>query len=177
MGGLKMHVDDPSYKAFIAWIQDYARVVGDRYAGVDELPVDNWHASQHVVLVQDAPESWPESVRIQFFIHAWDAQQESWSEEPIAFTQNSLTPRRIVGGPLFLLRAAGSQEDHDWDTEDGQLAPGKYLVKVYIDTRHCLADDPTVLLSEEDYYGQVEIEARWGRGYPQAERVSGDELN
>jgi hypothetical protein len=124
MGGLKMHVDDPSYKAFIAWIQDYARVVGDRYAGVDELPVDNWHASQHVVLLQDAPESWPESLRIQFFIHAWDAQQESWSEEPIAFTQNSLTPRRIVGGPLFLLRAAGSQEDHDWDTEDGQLAPG-----------------------------------------------------
>ena len=23
MGGLKMHVDDQSYKAFIAWIQDY----------------------------------------------------------------------------------------------------------------------------------------------------------
>ena len=30
MGGLKMHRDDHSYKAFIAWIQDYADVVGNR---------------------------------------------------------------------------------------------------------------------------------------------------
>jgi hypothetical protein len=32
MGGLKMHVDDQSYKSFVAWIQDYSRVVGDQYA-------------------------------------------------------------------------------------------------------------------------------------------------
>ena len=37
MGGLKMHKDDQSYKAFVAWLEDYAKVVGNRYAAVEEL--------------------------------------------------------------------------------------------------------------------------------------------
>ena len=41
MGGLKMHVDDQSYKAFVAWLEDYARVVGGTYQSVEELPGDN----------------------------------------------------------------------------------------------------------------------------------------
>ena len=42
MGGLKMHVDDQSYKAFVAWLEDYARIVGGSYQSVEELPRDNW---------------------------------------------------------------------------------------------------------------------------------------
>ncbi len=176
MGGLKMHVDDPSYKAWIAWLRDYSHVVGDRYASVDELPADNWLPTEHVLLLENAPKDWPASVRVQLFIHAWDKRQGTWQVEPTAFTQNSLTPRRMVGGPLFVFRPTDSDKDSDRDAKSASLPPGKYLVKAYVDTRHRLAEDPTLLLPKEDYYGQAQFDARWGKGHPQAQRVSGDAL-
>ena len=108
MGGLKMHVDDPSYKAIVAWIRDYGNVLDDRYESREELPADNWHPSDRVLLLQDAPKEWPEFVRVQLFVHGWDDRQGRFNEKPLAFTQNSLTPRRIVGGPLILFRSGNS---------------------------------------------------------------------
>jgi hypothetical protein len=140
------------------------------------LPADNWYASQHVLLLQDAPKTWPELVRVQLFLHGWDKQQGAWYEEPIAFSQNSLTPRRMVGGPLFLFRAPSAGKEIQWDAESVSLPAGKYLVKAYVDTQHRLAADPTLMLGKDDYYGQVEIDARWGKGFPEAQRISGDVL-
>ena len=62
-GGLKMHVDDPSYKGIVAWIRDYARLTRDEYKNVDELPSDNWYPSQIVLGVKDTPEDWPKLTR------------------------------------------------------------------------------------------------------------------
>jgi hypothetical protein len=107
MGGLKMHVDDQSYKAFVAWIEDYARVVGDQYASVDELPADNWFASKHVLMVTDAPASWTPMIRVQLFVHSWDEESQGWSGEPIAFTQGTVTPVRNVVGALFVFGPGG----------------------------------------------------------------------
>jgi hypothetical protein len=176
MGGLKMHVDDPSYKAFIAWMRDYGNVVGNRYASVDELPADNWYATQHVLLLQDAPKDWPENVRVQLVIYGWDRQRRTWQEAPVAFTQNSLTPRRMVVGSLFSFGTDGTEQNIDGDAQSASLPPGKYLIKAYVDKRRRLADDPTLMLGEEDYYGNAEIEARWGKGFPEAQRFSGDAL-
>ncbi len=35
-----MHMNDQSYKSFVIWIADYSRVVGNRYASVEDLPED-----------------------------------------------------------------------------------------------------------------------------------------
>ena len=64
MGGLKMHPDDQSYKSFVTWMQDYANVVENRYASVDELPADNWYASQMVLKVKAAPADWPRGIPV-----------------------------------------------------------------------------------------------------------------
>ncbi len=109
MGGLKMHPDDQSYKSFIAWIQDYARVVGDRYASVEELPADNWYPSKLVLRVAGAPEEWPIGIPVQLFVYSWNASDQSWESEPIAFTQGTVTPRRMVNGSLFLLASTGPE--------------------------------------------------------------------
>jgi hypothetical protein len=176
MGGLKMHVDDQSYKAFVAWIQDYARVVGGRYTSVADLPADNWHPSKHVVIMKDVPEAWPDRARVQVFIHAWNAERASWGPRPVAFTQGSLTPRRTVVGVLFLFGADDANDGKVVNLSNPELArltPGKYLLKVYIDRNGRLSDDPTALLGEADYFGQAEIQARWREGFPEAETISG----
>ena len=178
LGGMKMHRDDQSYKAFIAWMQDYANVVGNRYASVEELPADNWYPSKLIVKVMSAPEAWRQGTPVQLFVHAWSPQNGSWESEPIAFTQGTVNPRRVILGALFLLARKSSKDaKKDADQEYASLPRGKYLIKAYVDSKHRLAEDPTLLLGKEDFYGQAEIKrARWREGFRQAETVFGKSL-
>jgi hypothetical protein len=176
LGGLKMHVDDQSYKAFIAWIRDYANVVGDKYTSVADLPADNWLPSRHAVILRDVPEAWPDRARVQLFVYAWNAKEAVWEAKPVAFTQGLLNPRRTAAGMLFRfgpVRAAGDQVPKPPPRETAKLTPGKYLIKVYVDRNGRLTDDPTVFLGADEYAGQIEIQAKWGEGFPQAEQLSG----
>ncbi len=172
MGGLKMHKDDFSYKSIIAWIEDYARVVNGEYTSVEDLPQDNWYPSKHVVFLKEAPDSWAQLARVQVFVHPWNASANDWEEEPIAFTQGSVTPRKAVAGTLFLLRSPNYENTLDWSSDDPTLKPGKYLLKTYIDTGNKIATNPTIMLDQSDFAGSIEIQAHWNKGFPKAERHS-----
>lgn len=77
---------------------------------------------------------------------------------------------------LFLfgpVRADADTEPKAVPSENTKLPPGKYLIQVYIDRKGRLTDDPTVFLGEAEFAGQVEIQAKWGEGFPQAEQLSG----
>ena len=174
MGGLKMFVDDQSYKSFLTWIQDYSRVVGDQYASLEDLPPDNWYPTKQVLRLSDAPENWPAMTGVQFFIHAWNRDQASWEAQPSAFTQALVTPRHMVNGTLFLL--APKDKAKPLDPLNATLPPGKYLVKTYVDLQHRLAGDPTLLLGDGDFVGQAEIQAQWREGFQQAETLSATRL-
>ena len=174
VGGLKMFVDDQSYKSFLAWIEDYARVVGDKYATDDDLPPDNWYPTRHVLRLSDAPEGWPVSTGVQLFVHAWNADKSRFEPEPIAFTQGTVTPKRMVNGGLFLLAAKDQAAQRD--PHGVSLPAGKYLIKAYVDLDNRLAEEPAVLLGEREFHGQVEVEARWGEGFKEAQTVSAARL-
>jgi hypothetical protein len=174
MGGLKMFVDDHSYKSFLAWIQDYARVAGDQYASADDLPPDDWYPTRLVMRLSDVPESWPEATGVQLFVHAWNRERSGWDAEPVAFTQGIVTPRRMVNGTLFLL--APKDHANESDPKGAALAPGRYLVKAYLDSQRRLASDPSVLLGKEEFCGQAEIQAQWREGFQQAELLSAERL-
>ena len=174
MGGLKMHRDDPSYKAFIAWLEDYAKVVAGRYQSVQELPQDNWYPPKHVVMIEGVPKEWPNSVRVQLQIHVWNQQRSTWQVEPIAFTQNSLTPKRRLVGTLFLMRPV--DETRVWQLSEETLPPGKYLLKVYIDSEQHLDRQPTAMLTTRSFYGQTIIEGEWTKTFKQARKITGSQL-
>lgn len=173
MGGLKLHKDDQSYKAFVAWLEDYANVVGNRYTSVDDLPADNWVASQRVLRISAAPKSWPVGIPVQLFVYTWDEKGESWQREPLAFTQGTVTPRRMVNGALFVF----GQKSTDPASLEKKLAGGRYLIKAYVDLERRLADDPTLLLGEEDFFGQAELKRpRWREGFRAAASIAGSKL-
>ncbi|MDA0589288.1 MAG: hypothetical protein O2820_14970 [Planctomycetota bacterium] len=177
MGGLKMHRDDQSYKSFVAWIQDYSKVVQGQYKSVEELPADNWFGSQLMVRVLQTPDEWKAGTPVQLFVHAWNAKTESWAPKPIAFTQGTVTPKHMVNGALFLLAPDNRELTKDWSRETAKLPRGRYLVKAFVDSHHKLAKDPTVILGEGDFYGQAEIRsARWREGFRQAETIDGGSL-
>lgn len=173
MGGLKMHADDFSYKSFIAWIEDYARVVGDQYTTEDELPADNWYFTQQMIMMREAPKDWPDLARVQFFVHGWDKAKKDWSTEPIAFTQGTVNARRSVFGTLFLLRSKETEKKVHWESDDPTLAPGEYLIKAYVDKNKVLADNPTAILGKDSFYGQGVLKARWGKLFKNAQKFTG----
>ncbi len=172
MGGLKMHVNDHSYKAFVSWIADYAAVVGDRYLTSDDLPADNWVPTERVLKVLEVPESWGQLSIVQLFVHGKDKATNGWSAQPIAFTQGIVTPRRIVNGPLFLIRSDSGPTETELSESEFPLKPGEYLVKAYVDSKNRMADSPTLLLDETDYVGEAVIDAQWQIGFPKAETIS-----
>ena len=177
MGGLKMHPDDQSYKAFVAWIKDYANVVGDRYVEVEQLPADNWVATTRVLKLSNAPESWAVGTPVQLFVYAWNSESDSWTPEPIAFTQGTVTPRKMVNGALFLLAPRDASRATVVEGDQTVLEGGRYLVKEYVDLKHRLADDPTLLLGADDFVGQAELnKTRWREGFKFAAAISGDKL-
>lgn len=176
LGGLKMHKDDFSYKAFIAWIEDYARVVGGEYTLVADLPADNWHPSKHMVMLRGVPESWPKMAPVQMFVHEWDAGKKGWKEDPVAFTQGLVAPKMNVFGALFLLRSEETEKSAEWTPEDPTLKPGKYLIKTYLDSKGQLAENPAAFLGKDSFEGQLEVRAHWRKGFPEAEKLNGAEL-
>lgn len=174
-GGLKMFVDDQSYKAFMAWIEDYARVVDDHYETARDLPLDNWIPTKYVIRMSDVPANWKETNAVQIFLYGWDPNRSTWNSKPSAFTQGRLTPRRFVNGSLFLFGPASHNSNNE--SEKSLLPAGKYLVKVFVDQQQRLSSDATLLLSSEDFFGQTEIEAQWREGFQLAEIFSADRLS
>lgn len=177
MGGLKMHPDDQSYKSFVTWLQDYSNVVGGRYTAVEDLPADNWFATQYILRLQAAPEALAVGTPMQLFVYSPTSTGSGWQTEPTAFTQGTVTPRKMVNGALFLLAPKGPAAAKNWNPEQAELKRGRYLVKVYADQSGRLKDDPSLLLGEEDFLGQVELpRARWRTGFRNAEVVFGTKL-
>lgn len=172
MGGLKMHPNDHSYKSFLLWLGDYARVTGNEYASVDDLPADNWIGTNRMLRLTNTPADWAAGTIVQLFVHRRSESGDGWADAPIAFTQGTVTPRHIVNGALFLV--AGESTDGALTSPD--LERGTYLIRVYVDSQHRLADAPTSLLTKDDFVGQAELRARWREGFRQAEIISGSQL-
>ncbi|MAG94379.1 MAG: hypothetical protein CMJ48_11605 [Planctomycetaceae bacterium] len=126
--------------------------------------------------MQAAPASWHVGDLVQLFVHEWNAEKNDWHDEPIAFTQGTVTPRRMVNGALFLLGTGDQQRTAAWKKE-ATLPRGRYLVKAFLDSKHKVEKTPAAILSTDDYYGAAEIsKARWREGFKNAEVVSGEVL-
>lgn len=170
-GGLKMHVDDLSYKAFMSWIIDLAQITNGEYRSVEELPADNWVPTNHVIRINAAPADWPALCTVQLFVHAWDATSETFSSHPVAFTQTKVTPRGLAVGTLFLI-VSDKQLQAD-EVESQKLNPGKYEIRAYLDSEQRLQHDATLLLNDRECTASVQVDAQWREGFPQAEAIDG----
>tara|TARA_R110002049_G_scaffold4601_5_gene32184 strand:+ start:257165 stop:258535 length:1371 start_codon:yes stop_codon:yes gene_type:complete len=169
MGGIKMHKDDHSYKAFVAWLSDYADSVSGTYSDPMSLPDDNWFPTEHVIRIKGLPDDWPVLSTVQVFVHRWDSKRSSWSDAPIAFTQCKLTPRRFVNGSLFVL--AGENERDSLNPEQETLEPGKVQLRIYLDHAQKIRGDPTHLLNGQSPDAQAVLEAKFGQGFKDADVI------
>jgi hypothetical protein len=168
-GGIKIVVGDQGYKAIRAWIEDVAAIKKGKYATADALPAKDSGPKQFGtdlwMKLEKTPDAWGDKL-LTVAVFAWDAKASAWEQDPIA------TSDRVVFGKgklwqhtLTLLAPAGSDRAKAWERGKPALPPGKYLVKVFVDTDGKLKKDWKAKPGAEEFAGQVEFRARWAEGY------------
>ncbi len=175
MGGIKMHKDDHSYKAFAAWLSDYARSVTGEYSDPRSLPEDNWFPTEHVIRIKGLPADWPALSTAQVFVHKWDSEHATWDDKPVAFTQCKVTPRKMINGSLFVIAGDGQKDQLDPGGET--LQPGKVQLRIYLDQDETLATEPTRLLNQRSPDATAEIDAKFRKGFKDADIVEGIQVS
>lgn len=175
-GGVKFLVGDQGYKAFRGFLHDYAAVVNDNYSKEAELPKKPnlvQFGTEAWLKIQNTPPAWADKyVAVKLF--AWNAKDGKWDSKPTATTD-----RKVWGGGklwqhnLTLLTAPDSDDAKKWKAGKPILAPGKYLVKVYLDADDKLAKDWKAELSEADFVGQAVVESKWPSGYGNMTMIDG----
>ncbi len=169
-GGQKFVLGDQGYKAFRAFLEDYARTVKDQYPDAASLPkalagparfgTDIW------LKLERTPPAWGDKL-LQVTVYAWDAGKGAWEERPIATSDRTVWGKgRQWQHSLTLLADKGSDRERAWAKADRPALPtGKYLVRVDVDQGDRLGKDWRAELGPEEFAGQVEVESRWPEGY------------
>jgi hypothetical protein len=168
-GGKKFLPGDQGYKAFRAWIEDYAAIKNGTYKKADELPKPMGtlarFGSDIWLKFSDTPPAWGDKL-LQVSVYAWDDANKMWAKEPIAQSDRGVWGQgKQWQHNLTLLAAKDSELAQKWKHEKPVLPAGKYLVKVHVDAGSRLAKDRHATLTDEDYAGQLEFQARWEEGY------------
>ncbi len=168
-GGKKILPGDQGYKAFRAWLEDYAAIVGDKYTKAEELPkpaTDRLQFGSEIWLkLSETPPEWADKL-LAVRVYAWDATKRAWEDEPIAFSDRGVWGGgRLWQHTLTLTAAKDSRRAAAWKTGKPTLPPGKYLVKVDVDFTGKLSRDWKARMGPDDFAGQAEFEARWADGY------------
>jgi hypothetical protein len=167
-GGTKFEVGDQGYKAMRAFLEDYARIMGDGYKDASALPksanVVSFGTEQWIKIANTLP-AWGDKL-LQVNLYAWDAKANAWEKEPIATTDRKVWGQgKLWQHTLTLLAAKDSERARKWKSGKPLLPRGKYLVKVYVDANGALAKDWKAALGDDNYVGQVEVTSGWPEGY------------
>ena len=80
-----------------------------------------------------------------------------------------------MAGALFLLRPQGAERA--WQPEEETLPDGRYLLKVYVDSKQRLKSQPTAMLSESNFYGQTIVLGPWTKTFKDARKIAGNQFS
>jgi hypothetical protein len=168
-GGKKFLPGDQGYKAFRGWIEDYAAIKNGTYKKAEDLPkpatTRAQFGSEIWLKLNETPPEWGDKL-LAVSVFAWDPEKKAWAADPIAFSDRGVWGQgKLWQHTLTLAAPKDSELAKKWKREKPMLPPGRYLAKVYVDTRGRLAKDWKATLGDDDYAGRLEFQARWAEGY------------
>ena len=168
-GGQKMLVGDMVYKGFRAWLEEYAKTVGDKYASAADLPKEApapvTSGSDHWVKITNTPPAWADRL-LQVTVFAWDESKKSWETSPCAISDRAVFGKgKLWQHNLVLEAVPDSPRAGALRGAKGSLPAGRYVVRVHVDLQGRLEKDWKATLGKADFMGEKEIDGRWPEGY------------
>jgi hypothetical protein len=166
-GGKKMLVGDQGYKAYRSFLEDYVRVVQEKYPDKKSLPIADSQlqfGSSSWLRLTNTPASWAGHL-VEIDIYAWDESSSDWEKTPIATSDRGMSETgSIWQHTITLLADKGTKRSADWSNSKPKLLPGAFLLKVYVDKTDRLLHDWKSGLGESDFVGDIKIMADWPEG-------------
>jgi len=164
-GGPKFAVGSRTDKNFRRFLNDYAAVVAGKYTRVDQLPDDVGEVAaltgQHLRIV-DLPARFDKKLlRADIYRRV----EGNWSQTPWATAENPVVGQRHLWQSMVFAVAPRDSARGRLLRADQPLPAGRYLIKIYVDRDDRAKADRDYELSNADFYGQVEINGPWPRGY------------
>ena len=168
-GGQKMLVGDMVYKGFRAWLEEYAKTVGDKYAAVGDLPKETptpiTAGSDHWVKITNTLPAWGDRL-LQVTVFAWDETKKTWESSPCAMSDRAVFGKgKLWQHNLVLLAAPDSPRAGALRGGKSSLPAGRYLLRVHVDLQCRHEKDWMAALGKSEFMGEKEIEGRWSEGY------------
>jgi hypothetical protein len=168
-GGIKFEKGDQGYKAMRNFLEDYARIMAEGYKTADALPKTSTVAqfgTERWIKIANTPPAWGDKV-LQVNVYAWDEKAKAFEKVPIATTDRKVWAQgKTFQHTLNLLAAKGSDRARSFE-KSAALERGRYLVKVFVDSKGQFAKDWKAVLADSDFVGQAEINSDWREGYGQ----------
>lgn len=165
-GGQKMVVGDRSYKQFRRFIDDYAAMTQGKYTEATQLPPQSAEVSVVTDIwfkIEGVPARYDQMLLQADLYRQTDS---GWSEFRVATSDRPVFGKgNLWQHSLSLTAPRGSKWAHEINSK--RLPSGRYLVKLYIDQTGKLEKDFTAELGDDDFVGQVEVDAHWPVGYGQ----------
>lgn len=168
-GGVKVVTGDQGYRALRAFVEDAAAMRAGKYKAAADLPAKDAGPKQFGtdiwLKLEKTPDAWGDKL-LAVDVFAWDAKAGAWEPKPIA------TSDRVVFGKgklwqhsLTLLAEPGSARAAEWAMKKPTLPPGKYQLRVIVDTDGKAAKDWKTGFGAVEVTGRTEFQARWAPGY------------
>ena len=179
-GGQKMLTGDMTYKAFRAWLDDYAKTVNDRYASAAELPRGNTgpalFGTEIWLKLNDTPPEWADKL-LQVTLFAWNTNANSWESEPIAISDRGVWGKgKLWQHNLALLAEKDSARAKQWSEGKASLSAGCYLLKVHLDAKKRLKSNWNAVLGDSEFVGEIVVESKWPKGYGRMTTLEASQL-
>lgn len=169
-GGIKFAVGDQGHKAFREWIEDVAAIKSGKYTKPSDLPKSSdgplRFGTEAWLKLTETPPTWGDKL-IQVDVYAWDEDKRAWEAKPIATSDRKVWGKGKLWQHTVALLAEPATARAKSFAAKATLPPGRYLLKIYVDSDGKLEKDWRTTLGEVDYAGQVEIRGNWKEGYGQ----------
>lgn len=166
-GGVKLLYGDTGYKMIRTWIEDYARSITGKYRTVQDLPHEDKEAlvyTESILNVKETPIAWVDKL-LRVDAYSWDQSRDAWSKTPIATGDRQVGGNRETNVLMFRVIPVRSAREQS-QSSSTRLAPGRYLLKYYVDTKDRLAGDYTLPMNAISFYqGEQEITSEWKTGW------------
>jgi hypothetical protein len=179
-GGQKMLAGDMTYKAFRAWLDDYAKTVNDGYASAAELPRPKtgpaMFGTEIWLKIVNTPPEWADRL-LQVTLFAWDKDKSAWESEAIAISDRGVSGKgKLWQHNLALLAVRDSARAKEWRDAKPSLSASRYLLKVHVDAKERLKSDWNSTLGDTELVGETVIESKWPAGYGKMTVIEASQL-
>ena len=166
-GGQKMVVGDRTYKQFRRFIDDYAAVVNGRYQSTDELPEPTAEISVAAGMWLKFTNVPKDFDKLLLQVDLYRQTDDGWSKDRWASADRLIFGKGMLWQQQLSVTAPRASKRAEEIRKRRALPPGRYLARVYIDRDGKLQKQPTTVLADEEFFGQVVIDSRWPTGYGQ----------